>query len=350
MKVYHLSQLLSLDLVEHLPRLGKIRSKFLSISIEIMLLPLINSYSLGFIGNILALIIFSSLNEFCKMSTGLLFLLLTISNFIHLSTLTIESLGIYGYQLIPSLYFECHLIPFVQNVTRGLSTYLSVGIAIDRLIRSELPMRSRILCTRRNVVIFSTILLTIFSSLWLVYLVPFSSRYAQTGRCVYESSNRFAHFLININIPARAVVLCIIPVVLMGIANLRMLRNIRQSQLRVADAMKTANDTTSVVITGPVCRRVSAMDRMLLYMMICNILTFILTQIPFHLYSVAEVYRNVFSDETDTLIYGMILIWSSVYFGIAFYLYCLTSPLFRRKFLNLSKKISSTLLICRAKL
>lgn len=233
----------------------------------------------------------------------------------------------------------------MKNVSRGLSTYLSVCVAVDRLIRSELPMRSRLICTRRNVYILTIILLVIFAGLWSVHLVPSPSEYSSSDRCLYTSSDPAAFFLINVNTSLRAVILCIIPVILMGFANIRMLRNIRQSQLRITAAMNTPNDSAAVIISGPVCRRVSAMDRMLMYMMICNILTFMITQIPFHLYAVAEVYDNLFDDQIDTLLYGIVLIWSSIYFGIAFYLYCLTSPLFRRKFIDLAKKIVESLCI-----
>ena len=306
------------------------------------------SYGLGFIGNLLALVVFSSLDDFRKISTGLLFLCLTISNFIHLSTLTFESLSVYGYSLLPTIFLHCQLNPFIQNVTRGLSTYLSVGIVVDRLIRSELPVRSRTLCTRRNVLIMSMILLIVFSVVWCLYLVSFSSRDANTGQCLYNASMRYSFYLDNASVSLRAVLFSVIPVVLMVAANLRMLQNIRRSQLRVGDVMKLVEKTnrsatiSSVVITGPICRRVSATDRMLSYMVMSNVVTFVVTQIPLDIYSVVEVYAMVFDDgRKKILAYNMVLIWSSIYFGIAFYFYCLASPLFRKKFINMAKRMYS---------
>ncbi|CAF1507309.1 unnamed protein product, partial [Adineta steineri] len=53
-------------------------------------------YGLGFIGNIFSLIIFCSLDEFRRISTGCFFLLTTIANSFHLWTLTTEFLGVYN--------------------------------------------------------------------------------------------------------------------------------------------------------------------------------------------------------------------------------------------------------------
>ena len=271
--------------------------------------------------------------------------------------MTFESLSIYGYSLLPTVFLQCRLNPFIENVTRSLSTYLSVGIVIDRLIRSELPVRSRILCTRRNVLIMSAILLITFSAVGCLYFVLSSSRDVETGQCSHTLSISYSYYLVRVNASLRAVLLCVVPMVLMVGANVRMLQNIRQSQLRVGDAMKLAGKnksnsksmtTSSVIVSGPTCRRVSPTDRMLSYMILTSVSTFVVTQIPLHVYSVVEAYVTVFDDGIrEMLVHSMVLIWSSIYFGIAFYLYCLASPLFRKKFIKLAKQMY--LMVCPAK-
>ena len=47
----------------------------------------------------------------------------------------------------------------------------------------------------------------------------------------------------------------------------------------------------------------SPIDRMLFLMMFTNVLTFLLTQIPFHLYAIIRVYLDTFDPYTHTLIY-----------------------------------------------
>ena len=164
----------------------------------------------------MALIIFSSLEEFRKISTGVLFLLITISNFFHLWTLTTEFLAIHGYNLYPHVFFQCRLNFFVQNVSRGMSTYLSVGIAIDRYLRSDKPLRSRELCTCRNLFKLALIFLIIFSLFWSFYLFPLSQLDPVTRVCLYNQSTSYNFFLVYINIPFRAICFCFIPIVIMA--------------------------------------------------------------------------------------------------------------------------------------
>jgi hypothetical protein len=83
----------------------------------------------------------------------------------------------------------------------------------------------------------------------------------------------------------------------------------------------------------------SALDRMLFYMMIANVSIFLITQIPFHIYSCISNKLSGLNAFTLSLIRAMLLIWSSLYFGLAFYFYCLASPLFRHKFIKIIKRI-----------
>jgi hypothetical protein len=226
-----------------------------------------------------------------------------------------------------------------------MSTYFSVGIAIDRFIRSEIPLRSRIICTRKNISILTIIIFIILFLFWSFYLFPYSNQDPTTGICIYNQSISYQFFVVNVNIPLRAVLFCLIPIILMTAANIRMMKNIYQAHNRVGDVQnmnegnKSSTIISSVTASGSFSRRASAIDRMLLYMIFASVLTFIVTQIPFHIYMVVHIYIETFDAYTHLLIYAMLLIWSSIYFGIAFYLYCLASPLFRRKFIKITIKI-----------
>ena len=255
---------------------------------------------------------------------------MTVSNFFHLWTLATESAGALGYQLYPHVFFQCRLNPFVKNVSRAMSTSCSVCIAIDRLLRSEMPMRSKFICTRRNVCKLAILLLIIFCLFWSFYLFSLSTQDPLTRSCYYNQSATYYFFLAKVNVPMRAVLLCAIPVIIMAAANGRMLHNIRQSHLRITDGQITAR----VLNTSRL-----AINQMLLYLMIANVSVFIVTQVPFHFYAVIHVYFEFLDDYIHLMIYATLLLWSSIYFGIAFYLYCLASPLFRKKFIEILKKI-----------
>jgi hypothetical protein len=124
----------------------------------------------------------------------------------------------------------------------------------------------------------------------------------------------------------------------MSLANIRIISNIRQSRRRV----QQGNQTDAIVNTtnpGLMLRQMTPLDRMLVYMMLINVTAFIITQIPFHMYTIVHVYYKTLDLSTSALVRAILLIWSSIYFGIGFYLYCLASPLFREKFFLMNQKL-----------
>lgn len=225
-----------------------------------------NSYGLGFLGNLLALLIFSSLEEFRKISTGVLFLLIAIFNFFNLSTSAIESFALYGYSLYSNVFFQCRFNPFIKNISQGMSIYLSVGIAIDRLIRSEMPMYSRRICTSKYVCQLTILFLIVFFVYWSFYLLPFSYQDSITKACYYNQTIEYYFFLVRINIPLRAILFCLIPVIIMAIANIRMLNNIRRSRHRISNGISTLHPHAHKPH-----RSSTAIDRILFYIMIANV-------------------------------------------------------------------------------
>ncbi|CAF1455305.1 unnamed protein product [Adineta steineri] len=299
-------------------------------------------YGLGFIGNIFSLIIFCSLDEFRRISTGCFFLLTTIANSFHLWTLTTEFLGVYNIYIYSGGFLQCRLNFFVQNVSRAMSTYLAIGIALDRFIRSELPLRSRTICTRRNAIIYTIVNFIIFSIIWSLWLCPTIIKDPITGKCIYNQSPTFYFYLTQVQTPVRFVIVLIIPVIIMITANIRMLQNMRQSHRRVAHQAEMNTTLTAVTpasMNKPIARRMTSLDRMLFYMMVANIGTFIITQIPFHIYTLVRNYYAALDPFTHSLVRAILLIWSSIYFGIAFYLYCFAAPIFRQKFITITRKI-----------
>ncbi|CAF1533226.1 unnamed protein product [Rotaria sordida] len=296
------------------------------------------TYGLGFIGNLLSLIIFFSQDEFRNVSTGILFLLMTLSNTIHLWTLTTEFLAIFNIYAYSNVFFQCRLNYFVQNVSRTMSTYLAIAITLDRLIRSELPMRSRIICTRRNVIKLTLIYLIVFSILYSFWFCPMVTFNPITKTCYTGQSSIYSDFITNIFIPTRLIIVCIIPIIIMSLGNIRMLLNIRQSRRRVnpRNQIDMTVVTTNAALTN---ERMTPIDRMLFYMMLISVGAFIITQIPFHIYTLVRVNSDTLDSYTNLLVRAILLIWSSIYFGIGFYAYCLTSRLFREKFVLMSKKL-----------
>jgi hypothetical protein len=259
---------------------------------------------------------------------------MTISNTIHLWTLTTEFLSNFNVQIYSNIFFRCRLNYFTENVSRAVSTYVAITIAIDRLIRSEFPLRSRRICIRRNAIKLTFIYVIIFSILCSFWFCPLNTLNPLTGTCYSGTSLIYSYFRNNIFLPMRLILVCIIPVIVMSLANIRMLYNIRQSRRRVQQG-----NQINIINRIWMNRRMTPIDRMLFYMMLTSVGIFIITQIPFHIYTLIQANYSIFDIWNNLLIRTLLLIWSSIYFGIGFYLYCLASPLFREKCLLMSQKL-----------
>lgn len=306
--------------------------------VSLRTLFLFNSYAIGFFGNILSLIVFISGKKFRNNSTGVLFLLMTISNSIHLWTLTTEFLNAFSVYIYPNEFFQCRLNFFIQNLSRAVSTYLATTVALDRFIRSELPIRSRVICTKRNSIKLTILYLIIYSILFSFWFCPLNSINPLTKACYIGQSLIYNYFIYKIYFPLRFILVYAIPALIMIAANSRVIYNIRKSRRRIVQSQqigvsitRVQNSTISILTTS--------FDKMLFRMMVANVTTFVITQLPFHVYCITEI--SYFP--SDYFLYASIrtilLIWSSVFFGIAFYLYCLTSPFYRQQFIKIFKRI-----------
>jgi len=123
----------------------------------------------------------------------------------------------------------------------------------------------------------------------------------------------------------------------------RMIYNIRQSRKRIAQQTTMQNTTIAKIIipaskasitTNNQQREKVAIDRMLLLMVIANVFTYIITQIPFNAYTIYYGYETTISYLSYSLTRSFLLMWSSIYFGVGFYLFCIASPQFRKQFIT----------------
>ncbi|CAF0744777.1 unnamed protein product [Adineta ricciae] len=291
-------------------------------------------YGFGFIGNLIASVIFLSREDFRTVSTGVLFLLLTLSNTVHLWTLTTEFLGIFNIYVYSGEFLQCRLNYFVQNVSRTVSTYISITVTLDRLIRTEYPIKSRRICTCKNA-IKSTIAYLIISSIsYSFWFHPSNSISSSTGGCTTGLTSAYTFFFSNIFLPLRFIFVCVVPVIIMSLGNFRILYNIQQSRRRVTQAIVESN-----IAGGKSNRRTTILDRLLLHMMIINVCAFVITQVPFHIYTIVRTYSRDLGLVDALLVRTMLLVWQSIYFGIGSYFHCIASSLFRKAFREIIKKI-----------
>jgi hypothetical protein len=139
--------------------------------------------------------------------------------------------------------------------------------------------------------------------------------------------------------PIRFVFICILPTGIMLGCGGRMLYNIRQSHRRIS--RQTAVATTNIPVISKVSssatsyqRQKIAIDHMLLLMVLANVCTYIITQIPFNTYAIYYGYETSNNYSSYSIIRAFLLMWSSIYFGVGFYLFSIASPQFRKQFLT----------------
>lgn len=127
-------------------------------------------YATGFVGNFLSLLLFIQ-KELRQVSTGLIFLLLNIFSTIHLLSLIVEFFdSIFKVQIVTNDKFRCQFILWAQNLSRTVCSFLAATVSIDRFIRSEYPMKSRIWCTTKNVYETFYFLFYIFHIILCIFL------------------------------------------------------------------------------------------------------------------------------------------------------------------------------------
>jgi hypothetical protein len=186
-------------------------------------------YVAGLAGNILSFLLLAR-SDFRQVSTGLTFLFLNIFGTMHLFSVVVEFLdSIFQFQMIGSAAFRCQFILWLQNVTRTICSFLATTISIDRFLRSEYPMLSRIWCTPSNIVRILC-LYCLFSMGFYTFFFHPSNIFDVHGLCSFVYHRSLRIFILKILPSIRFVKLCLLPSLIMLICGARMISNIRRSK------------------------------------------------------------------------------------------------------------------------
>ena len=190
----------------------------------------------------------------------------------------------------------------------------------------------------KNVIKLSIIYALFSIILYAFFFYPLNV-FDDDGNCSFKYNGTFRTFALNVMPPIRFTLVCVTPSGVMLGCSGRMLYNIRKSQRRVAP-----QTTTLATIPVPISkasgtnsknqRKTLVVDNVLLLMVIANIVAYIITQIPFDIYSVYYGYETDDDFISYSLKRAFLLMWSSVYFGVGFYLCSIASPQFRKQSLT----------------
>jgi hypothetical protein len=312
-------------------------------------------YILGFFGNILALITFSS-RRMRQISSSIFLLILSISDTIALITsLWFFLADAFSIQLQNYSALACRFRTFFAYVFMDLSSWCIAGLAFDRFLRTETPLRAKIICTRRNALI---IILIFFLTLCGINGHYFSAGIGQerggnltTAHCLEnrDAYPRYFYFYKIIWPKIDMIVFCFLPACIMVLCNVRIIYVVRRQRhhfenvriqnghTKVASIQQTLNGNVSVK-KSPSNRK--AIERQMFLMMSSCVIVFLCTTVPVTIYlvfleQVILNYPNFKRDRAYYLfIFRMLRDTMYIHFGCNFYLYCLTSRIFRAEFLR----------------
>ncbi|CAF1272350.1 unnamed protein product [Rotaria sordida] len=313
-------------------------------------------YFLGFIGNTLALITFSS-SRMRQISSSIFLLILSISDSIALITSLWFFLGdAFSIQLQNYSALACRFRTFFAYVFMDLSSWCIVGLAFDRFLRTEFPLRTRKICTPRNALIMISICFLLLCGINGHYFSPGIGQERDgnrtTAHCLEnrEAYPKYYYFYKIIWPKIDMVVFCFLPACIMILCNIRIIHILRRNrhhfenqgstkeQLTITNIHQTLNGSNSM-------KRISshrkAIERQMSLMMLSCVIVFLCTTVPVTIYlifieQIVVKYPNFARDSSYYIfIFRILRAMMYMHFSCNFYLYCLTSQIFRGEFLRI---------------
>ncbi|CAF3348862.1 unnamed protein product [Rotaria sp. Silwood1] len=309
----------------------------------------------GFIGNTLALITFSS-PRMRQISSSIFLLILSISDSIALITsLWFFLADAFSIQLQNYSALACRFRTFFAYVFMDLSSWCIVGLAFDRFLRTEIPLRSKRICTPRNALVMISICFLILCGINGHYFSPGIGQERggnrTTAHCLEnrETYPKYYYFYKIIWPKIDMIVFCFLPACIMILCNIRIIYILRRNRHHFENHGNTIEQITITNIhltlngISPMKRTSShrkAIERQMSLMMLSCVIVFLCTTVPVTIYLIfieqTIVNNPKFARDGAYYIFIFRMLRAIMYlhFACNFYLYCLTSQIFRGEFLQ----------------
>jgi len=312
-------------------------------------------YAFGFIGNLLALITFSS-RRMRKISSSIFLLALAISDTIALITSIWFFLAdAFNIQLQNYSALGCRFRTFFAYVFMDLSSWCIAGLAFDRFLRTEIPIRAKLICVPRNalltIVIFFLLLCGINGHYFSAGIGQERGGNRTTAHCLEnrEAYPNYYYFYKIIWPKIDMIVFCFLPACIMILCNLRIIYILRRQRhhFEMQTSLNNQVKITNIqqTLNGPVPMKHSlsqrrSLERQMSLMMSACVLVFLCTTVPVTIYlifleQIIVNYPNFSRDNAYyVFIFRMLRALMYTHFACNFYLYCLTSRIFRGEFIQ----------------
>ncbi len=303
-------------------------------------------YILGFLGNIFSLITFSS-QRMRQISSSIFLLVLSISDIIVLITsLWFFLADAFAIQLQNYSALACRFRTFFAYVFMDLSSWCIAGLAFDRYLRTKFPLGSKILCTPRNVLIMILIFFLILSGINGHYFTPGIGQERgenrTTAHCL-ENREQYPNYFYFYKIiwpKIDAIIFCFLPACIMISCNVNIIYLLKRQRRHMENP---SNDDNEIINIQPTLKKANfthrkAIERQMSLMMAACVIVFLFTTVPVTVYlilleQVIIKNPNLARDNAFFMfIFRMLRALMYSHFGSNFYLYCLTSRIFRTEF------------------
>ena len=311
-------------------------------------------YILGFIGNTFALITFSS-QRMRQISSSIFLLVLSISDIVALVTsLWFFLADAFAIHLQNYSALACRFRTFFAYVFMDLSSWCIAGLAFDRYLRTKYPLDSKILCTPRNA---SITVLSFFLILCGINGHYFSPGIGQergdnrtTAHCL-ENREQYPNYFYFYKIiwpKIDAIIFCFLPACVMITCNMNIIYLLKRQRHHIENSNNDDNEIINIPQTlGAVTpiKKASftqrkAIERQMSLMMAACVIVFLCTTVPVTLYLILleqVIIKNPNLARNNAFfifIFRMLRALMYSHFGSNFYLYCLTSRIFRTEFIE----------------
>ncbi|CAF1052713.1 unnamed protein product [Rotaria sp. Silwood1] len=304
---------------------------YVSVSSNIFLYGYIIMLIIGFTGNICQILTFSR-KTLRNISTGILFLALSISDTIYL-LLSLYVLIIYGFHVPDQSNYakNCQFRHFTSYLSTNFSAWMLTTISCDRWIRSQFPIKAQQICSPRTIIYLIIIVLFFVCLLYVHLLTPMFGQIAP-GITTYCGADKrylsYSYFYNEIFPVITILIINIIPASCMIFFLVGITINIHKHRNRIVPLRQ-------INLNQQEKRRARFLHRQMLILMIVTLMLFFLTTFPVALleFTISTLHIQV-SFAFYLLLISILDFITILNYSLNFYFHCLTSKLFRKEFLK----------------
>lgn len=275
------------------------------------------TFPLGFIGHIFSLVTFSAYT-LRTTSTGFLFLCLTLSDIVY----QLMSIHDFVVQVLRLSTFKseylCRFRTFILNFSTFSSSWILVLITMDRLVRVRLPHQQKRICTPR-VAALSIVIICIcsigFTSHVLLSEFGFSNPISKLCGPNRTSMTIYSIFYFNTLPILQLIITYLLPscIMIISLIFIRTIIGLQQNQFVRS-------------------RRREKVEQQMFILMFSSIICFSICTLSYSIHRI--VYQRSEVTSQTQLEIAILTIFLNINYCYNFYIHCLTSNLFRHKFIE----------------